>query len=60
MADSLIKKRQVGYPFEYLMEVEGVSPEDRARILEMVKAERADPDVAAIVDRLGNNDAFGG
>lgn len=60
LADSLIKKRQVGYPFEYLMEVEGVPPEDRARILEMVKAERADPDVAAIVDRLGNNDAFGG
>ena len=60
LADALLKKRQVGYPFEYLMELEDVSPADRDRILEMKRREQSDPDVQAIVDRLGNNDdAYG-
>ena len=60
LADALTKWAGIGYPFEYLMELHGVSPEDRTRILEMRKAEQSDPDVAAIVDRLGNASAFGG
>ena len=60
LADALLKKRQIGYPFEYLMELEDVGPDDRERILEMKKREQSDPDVQAIVDRLGNNDdAYG-
>lgn len=35
LADSLLKKQQMGYPFEYLLELDGVGPLERARILEL-------------------------
>ncbi|WP_333810790.1 phage portal protein [Timonella senegalensis] len=35
LTDALVKKSQIGYPFEYLMELDGVSPEDRERVLAM-------------------------
>lgn len=35
LADALLKKRQMGYPFEWILEKDGVDPSDRARILEM-------------------------
>lgn len=43
LADSLLKKRQIGYPFEYLMEVDGIDREDRERIMKMREREMADP-----------------
>jgi hypothetical protein len=39
LADALLKKKQMGYPFEYLLELDGVAPEDVERILAMKKAE---------------------
>lgn len=56
MADSLLKKRQVGYPFEYLLELDGVSKPDRDRILAMKRAEDSDP----TMERIGRDLAFTG
>ncbi|GAA5198559.1 phage portal protein [Microbacterium jejuense] len=41
LTDSLTKKRNVGYPFRYLMELDGVSPTDMDRIMQMVEEENA-------------------
>jgi hypothetical protein len=43
LADALSKKKQIGYPFEYLLELDGVGPNDRDRIMAMVRAEQEDP-----------------
>lgn len=40
-ADALSKKRQIGYPLEYLLELDGVPPWDIPRILEMKRREAA-------------------
>jgi hypothetical protein len=48
LADALLKKKQTGYPLEYILELDGKSPTEIARILKMVKAEQdADPLVQA-------------
>jgi hypothetical protein len=39
LADALVKKSQMGYPFEYLLEQAGHSPADIRRILKQRKAE---------------------
>lgn len=39
IADAHLKKSQTGYPFEWIMELDGVDPYDQARILEMKKSE---------------------
>ena len=41
LTDSLSKKKAIGYPTEYLMELDGVSPSDQARILQMIERENA-------------------
>jgi len=40
LADALVKKKQMGYPLEYLMELDGVDPYDMQRIKEMIEQER--------------------
>lgn len=42
LADSLVKKKQIGYPLEYLLEVDGRSPDEIATIMEQVKQEQAE------------------
>lgn len=39
LADALLKKSQMGYPFEYLLEEAGKSPSDIRRIMKLRKAE---------------------
>src|SRR5690606_19587762 len=39
MADALVKKSQMGYPFEWLLEEAGHSPSDIRRIMKFRKAE---------------------
>lgn len=39
LADALVKKAQMGYPFEYLLEMDGRSPSEIRRILKMRKKE---------------------
>lgn len=51
MADALLKKRQVGYPFEYLLEQAGESPTEIARIMEMVRRENDDPYLAQLMTK---------
>jgi len=43
LADALVKKRQIGYPFEYLLELDGLGPEDVKRVVAMKRAEETDP-----------------
>lgn len=45
MADALMKKRAIGYPFEYLLELDGKAPEEVDRILEMRRQEAFDPQI---------------
>lgn len=39
LADALLKKQQMGYPFEYLLEQDGKSPSEIRRIMKMRQAE---------------------
>lgn len=39
MADALLKKSQMGYPFEYLLELDGRSPSEIRRIMKLRKKE---------------------
>jgi hypothetical protein len=39
LADALLKKRQTGYPLEWIMERDGIDPYDMARIKRMLKEE---------------------
>ena len=48
MADALLKKRQIGYPFAYLLELEGVSPDRIEQIMQMVRDEQSDPYLARL------------
>ena len=40
LADSLIKKKQIGYPFEWLLMEDGKSPEDIKQIIAMRNKEQ--------------------
>jgi hypothetical protein len=62
MADALVKKKTIGYPFQYLMELDGIAPTEIDRIKEMVKAEEAEAVEAALreaedFERTGGNSA---
>lgn len=43
LADALSKKQSMGYPLEYLLELDGLPPTEIARVLEMAQRERLDP-----------------
>lgn len=47
-ADSLAKKRDMGYPLKYLLELDGLPPHEIERVMAMVREEGADP----IMERL--------
>ena len=52
MADALLKKRQMGYPLEYLMELDNIDPATIDRVLAMAEAERRDVQVEAATREL--------
>lgn len=54
MADALLKKKQMGYPLEYLMELDNVDPATIMRVLEMAKAEQTDPQIEAALRGFEN------
>lgn len=56
LADALLKKRQMGYPFEFLLEQEGHSPATISRILAMREEELDDPQLAAALRPYGGDD----
>lgn len=41
LTDALIKKRNMGYPLEYLMELDGLEPDQVQRVIAMIDQERA-------------------
>ena len=53
-ADALSKKKAIGYPLEYIMELDGMSPSEVERILAMREAELIDPQIAAATRELQN------
>lgn len=52
MSDALLKKKQIGYPLEYLMELDNVDPATIDRVMAMAEAERNDPQLAAATREL--------
>lgn len=60
LTDALLKKRQMGYPFEYLLELDGVGPEDRKRIQRMRREEMfSDLYGDGVGDHVQTNDPAG-
>ncbi|MEA9983657.1 phage portal protein [Subtercola sp. RTI3] len=47
LADALLKKKQLGYPLEYLMEIDGLDPLEIERVMAMVEQEAVDPQITA-------------
>jgi hypothetical protein len=47
LADALLKKKQIGYPIEYLLELDGLEPSEVERVLAMMQAEQFDVQLAA-------------
>lgn len=43
LADALLKKRQTGYPLQWIAEQDGLDPAEVDRLMEMVEQEQADP-----------------
>ena len=60
LADALLKKKQMGYPLEYLMELDGMDPLDIERVLEMREKELQDPQVLAALRGLDDSGSGGG
>lgn len=52
LGDMLVKKKSIGYPFEYLMELDGVGPVDADRILAMREQEMRDAQLEAAMRGL--------
>lgn len=48
MVDALMKRRELGYPLAYLMELEGKGATEIDRIMAMIRAEGQDPYLAAV------------
>lgn len=53
LMDGLIKLRQAGFPFEWIAEEYGLSPEDVQRVVEMKRDEANDPVFANVMGKLG-------
>jgi hypothetical protein len=53
-ADALQKKRTMGYPLRYLLELEGLPKTEIDRVMEMVQQERTDPTFAAVARDVAN------
>lgn len=47
LADALLKKKQMGYPLEWLMELDGLDPVEVERVLAMAEAEQRDLQIEA-------------
>lgn len=48
-ADALSKKKEIGYPLRYLLELDGLSPTEIDRVMNMVRDEAADPTLERIL-----------
>jgi hypothetical protein len=55
-ADALSKKRDIGYPLRYLLELDGLPPEEIERVMAMVVEEGTDPVLARILRPTPTNE----
>lgn len=60
LADALMKKRQLGYPFQYIMELDGVDPSEQLRILQMLREEQEDPWMVQMERSLNDSEGDAG
>lgn len=60
LADALLKKKQMGYPLAYLMELDGMDPIDIERVLAMREEELNDPQIAAAMRGLDDSSGVDG
>lgn len=54
-ADALSKKKEIGYPLRYLLELDGLSPTEIDRVMDMVESEASDPIANALLRDAGVN-----
>ena len=52
-ADSLSKKRDIGYPLRYLLELDGLPPQEIDRVMGMVEREQSDPIAETLLRNAG-------
>jgi hypothetical protein len=52
-ADALQKKKDVGYPLRYLLELDGLPPQEIERVMEMRREEAADPIAETLLRNAG-------
>lgn len=48
-ADALAKKRDIGYPLQYLLELDGLPPHEIERVMAMLREEQTDPILSRIM-----------
>jgi hypothetical protein len=48
-ADALLKKRDIGYPLRYLLELDGLPPQEITRVMGLVAEEQSDPILSRIM-----------
>lgn len=60
LADALLKKKQIGYPLRYLMEIDGLDPLEVDRVMAMREEELNDPQIAAAMRGLDDSSDDGG
>lgn len=53
LADALSKKRQIGYPVRYLLELDGLDPDEVDRVVAMIEDEQRDPVGERLLEGLG-------
>lgn len=58
--DALLKKRDVGYPLRYLLELDGLPPDEIERVMTMVREEQTDPVLSRILNKTTQVSEFGG
>lgn len=52
-SDALQKKRAMGYPLEYILELDGLEGSERARVMQMVREESNDPVLSQFMKQAG-------
>lgn len=59
-ADALSKKRDIGYPLRYLLELDGLPPQEIERVMSMVDAEGLSEFDKAVLKDIGSADPSAG
>lgn len=59
LMDGLIKLRQAGFPFQWIAEEYGLSPDEVERVMQMSRDEASDPDFANAIGKLSGASQLG-